>query len=160
MITKLEAAESAALSGAATVVCNGAHPDVLSRVAAGERVGTLFLPGERLKSRKHWLAFTTRTRGALVIDDGAIDAVVRRGRSLLPAGIQSVQGEFGIGDAVRCVDTSGHERARGLVAYSSRELARIVGLPTDQIVPVLGYTNGTEVIHRDDLVVITDAPER
>jgi glutamate 5-kinase len=156
MITKLQAAESAALSGAATVVCNGGPADVLTRVAAGEAVGTLFLPGERLRSRKHWLAFTTRTRGALVIDEGAIEAVVRRGRSLLPAGVVAVEGEFGIGDAVQCVDASGRERARGLVAYSSREVARILGQPTDRIVPVLGYTNGAEVIHRDDLVVMTD----
>jgi len=156
MITKLEAAQSAARSGAATVLCNGAQSDVLSRVTAGEAVGTLFLPGERLKSRKHWLAFTTRTKGALVIDEGAVEAVAKRGRSLLPAGIVSIEGEFGIGDAVQCVDGNGRELARGLVAYSSRELARIVGHPTDQIVPMLGYTNGPEVIHRDDLVVRRD----
>lgn len=154
MITKLEAAESAARSGAATVLCNGARRDVLQRVVDGESEGTLFLPGERLQSRKHWLAFTARTRGDLVIDAGAIRAVVKSGRSLLPAGVVAVKGEFGIGDAVRCVDAEGRERARGLVAYSSRELERILGHPTDEIAPVLGYTNGDEVIHRDDLVVL------
>ena len=156
MITKLEAAESAALTGAATVLCNGSRPDVLMQVVEGQPVGTLFLPGERLTSRKHWLAFTTRTRGALVIDDGAIKAVVKHGRSLLPAGILAVKGEFGIGDAVKCVDASGAEYARGLVAYSSRDVARILGQPTNQIAPVLGYSNGAEVIHRDDLVVLGD----
>jgi len=154
MITKLEAAQSAARGGAARVVCNGGQADVLARVAAGETVGTLFLPGERLKSRKHWLAFTTRARGSLVIDEGAIEAVVRRGRSLLPAGVVAVEGEFGIGDTVQCVDGGGRELARGLVAYSSRDLARILGEPTSRIQPVLGFTNGPEVIHRDDLVVL------
>lgn len=156
MTTKLQAAESAALTGAATVLCNGSRPEVLSHVVDGQPVGTLFLPGERLTSRKHWLAFTTRTRGALVIDEGAIKAVVKHGRSLLPAGIVAVKGEFGIGDAVKCVDATGAEHARGLVAYSSREVARILGQPTNQIAPVLGYSNGAEVIHRDDLVVLGD----
>ena len=128
----------------------------LRRAALGEAEGTLFLPGERLRSRKHWLAFTARTRGELVIDDGAIRAVVKSGRSLLPPGIVSVSGEFGIGDAVKCVDGDGRELARGLVAYSSRELDRIAGQPTDRIAAVLGYTNGAEVIHRDDLVVLGD----
>lgn len=156
MSTKLEAAESAALTGAATVLCNGARADILTQVVAGQSVGTLFLPGERLTSRKHWLAFTTRTRGALVIDDGAIKAVVKNGRSLLPAGIVAVKGEFGIGDAVKCVDSKGGEHARGLVAYSSRDIARILGQPTNRIEPVLGYSHGAEVIHRDDLVVLAD----
>lgn len=156
MSTKLEAAESAALTGAATVLCNGAKPDVLTQIIEGQPVGTLFLPGERLTSRKHWLAFTTRTHGALVIDEGAIKAVVKNGRSLLPAGIISVKGEFGIGDAVKCVDAAGAVHARGLVAYSSRDVARILGRATNQIEPVLGYSNGAEVIHRDDLVVLAD----
>jgi glutamate 5-kinase len=91
-----------------------------------------------------------------VIDEGAIKAVVKNGRSLLPAGILEVKGEFGIGDSVKCVDAAGFEHARGLVAYSSRDVARIVGQPTNRIEPVLGYSNGAEVIHRDDLVVLTD----
>ena len=159
MQTKLQAAESAARSGAATVLCNGARASVLGEVVAGRAVGTLFLPGERMKSRKHWLAFTARTRGALVIDAGAVAAVVRAGRSLLPAGIVAIEGEFGIGDPVKCVDTAGRELARGLVAYSSRELARILGQPTNRIEPVLGYTNGPEAIHRDDLVVLGEPGE-
>ncbi len=157
MITKLEAAQKAALSGAATVIANGRRRDTLLRITAGEAEGTLFLPGPpetRLGSRKHWLAFTARPRGDLLIDEGAAAALRERGRSLLPAGVTDVRGEFGIGDVVRCVDPSGREVARGLVAYSAAEVARIRGLPTRQIVPVLGYSNGSEVIHRDDLVVV------
>ena len=159
MITKLEAARAAARCGASTVVCNGRAKDVILRVAAGEPIGTLFLAADRLASRKHWLAFTTRTRGELVVDDGAARALVERGKSLLPAGITAIRGEFGIGDPVACVDARGVEIARGLVAYSSEAIERIAGLPTQRIDAVLGYSNGGEVIHRDDLVLsATPAP--
>jgi glutamate 5-kinase len=159
MTTKLEAARAAALCGAATVLCNGHARDALLRVARGECVGTLFLTRSRLASRKHWLAFTTQTRGRIVLDDGAVRALVERGKSLLPAGIRAVQGEFGIGDPVGCVDAQGKEIARGLVAYASDAIARIAGLATPKIPQVLGYSNGDEVIHRDDLVLL-EAGER
>jgi glutamate 5-kinase len=157
MLSKLEAARSAARSGAATVVCNGNSRNSLLRVANGEAVGTLFVPDEpeqRMASRKHWLAFTTRTRGKVVIDAGAARALVERGRSLLPAGVVDVQGSFQIGDAVSCVDESGHELARGLTAYTAEALVAIKGVATREIERVLGYSNGSEVIHRDDLVVM------
>ena len=154
MTTKLQAAQVAARGGAATVLCNGRRRDVLLRVAAGEPVGTLFLTGSRLASRKHWLAFTIRTRGSLVLDDGAVAALVERGKSLLPAGIRRVDGSFGIGDPVALVDSRGTEVARGLVAYSSEAIERIAGLPTRRITQVLGYSNGGEIVHRDDLVLV------
>ena len=154
MATKLEAAETAARSGASTVICNGATRDVLIRVADGEDLGTLMLPRERLSSRKHWLAFTARSRGQLVLDAGAISAVVERGRSLLPTGIVAVRGDFSVGDSVSCVDQRGRERARGLVAYTSKDLAQIQGLSTREAGRVLGYSNGDAVIHRDDMVVL------
>jgi glutamate 5-kinase len=154
MATKLQAAASAGRSGAATVLCDGRRADVLLRVARGEPLGTLILPGPRIASRKHWLAFTARTRGMLTLDDGAVRALCERGRSLLPAGIVGVAGEFGIGDPVGCVDGAGREVARGLAAYAAAEVARIKGLPTGKIAQVLGYSNGDEVIHRDDLVVL------
>jgi glutamate 5-kinase len=154
MTTKLEAARAAARCGAATVLCNGRAKDILLRVAAGENVGTLFVTGSRLASRKHWLAFTTRTRGELLLDGGAVQALVERGRSLLPAGITEVRGKFGIGEPVACVGPNGAEIARGLAAYGSDAVARIAGLPTRKIAQVLGYSNGDEVIHRDDLVLV------
>jgi len=158
MTTKLEAAQAAARGGASTAVCNGLARNVLLRVTDGESVGTLFLAGQRLASRKHWLAFTMRTRGELVIDDGAVRAVVQQGKSLLPAGVQEVRGKFGMGDPVAVVDARGTVLARGLVAYSSDEIRRIARLPAREIRPVLGYSNGDEVIHRDDLVLVQDAP--
>lgn len=156
MITKLEAATNAARSGAATVLCNGRVGGVLGRLADGELHGTLFLPGERLRSKKHWLAFTAMTRGRIVIDDGAVRALTDRGRSLLPAGILEVHGGFGIGDSVACVDVRGNEVARGLVAYSADDVGRLAGQPTKEIARVLGYSNGDEVIHRDELVLVRD----
>jgi glutamate 5-kinase len=141
------------------VICNGRRPDVLLRVARGEPLGTLILAGPRIASRKHWLAFTARPRGTLALDEGAVRALRERGRSLLPAGVVDVHGEFGIGDPVRCVDGAGHEVARGLAAYAAAEVARIKGLPTRRIAQVLGYSNGDEVIHRDDLVVTGGAGE-
>ena len=157
MITKLEAIRTAARSGAATVIANGLRSGSLLRVAAGEPEGTLFLPGSRLSSRKHWLAFTAKPRGALGIDAGAVRALCERGRSLLPAGITDVQGEFGIGDPVSCLGPEGREIARGLVAYGAAEVRRIQGLATPEIPRVLGYSNGSEVIHRDDLVLVGDS---
>jgi glutamate 5-kinase len=158
MTTKLEAAQAAARGGACTVVCNGLAKDVLLRVAAGESVGTLFVPGQRLASRKHWLAFTMRTRGELVLDAGAVRAVVERGKSLLPAGVVQVRGKFGIGDPVALVDAEGRVHARGLVAYASDEIARIAKRSAREIRAVLGYSNGDEVIHRDDLVLLQEPP--
>jgi len=157
MSSKLEAARMAARSGAATVICSGQTPGALTRVAAGESVGTLFLPGDRMSSRKHWLAFTTRTRGALALDAGAARALAAQGRSLLAAGITRVEGRFGVGDPVVCVDPSGQEIARGLAAYGAGEVERIKGLAAKEINRVLGYSNGAEVIHRDDLVVLDGA---
>jgi glutamate 5-kinase len=158
MVTKLEAARSAAASGAATVLANGLRRGTLARVAAGEREGTLFRAGIRIGSRKHWLAFTAKPRGRLLLDAGAVRAVRERGRSLLPAGILSVEGRFGIGDAVACADEAGVEFARGLVAYAAEDVRRIKALPTSQIGQVLGYSNGDEVIHRDDLVLLEGTP--
>jgi len=157
MITKLEAATNAARSGAVTVVCNGRTGGVLERLIDGQQYGTLFAPGERLKSRKHWLAFTAKTRGQIVIDSGAARALTHRGRSLLPAGISRVEGRFEVGDTVCCIDEEGREIARGLASYSSVDIQRLAGRPTKEISQVLGYTNGDEIIHRDDLVLVAEA---
>lgn len=154
MISKLQAARSAARSGAATVLCNGRGHDVLQRVIAGDDIGTLFLPGERISSRKHWLAFTAGTRGSLVVDPGAARALMADGSSLLPAGILAVEGRFGIGDPVLCVSQDGEELARGLPAYSAEEIRQIKGITAKEISTVLGYSNGDAIIHRDDLVAL------
>jgi glutamate 5-kinase len=157
MITKLEAAKSAARSGAATVLCNGTKRDVLLRVAAGAAEGTLFQAGDRMRGHRHWLAFTAKPRGRLLCDAGAVRALGERGRSLLPAGVVGVEGRFGIGDPVECVGPDGTAFARGLTGYSSEDVERIKGASTKQISRVLGYSNGDEVIHRDDFVLLDES---
>ena len=154
MITKLQAAQTAARSGAATVLCHGKTSNVLQKLIAGEIHGTLFAPAERLHVRKHWIAFTAKTRGRIVIDEGATVALEKRGGSLLPAGVLRVEGRFEIGDSVSCVNESAREVARGLVGYSSKDVSALAGQSTKQIGRVLGYSNGEEIIHRDDLVLV------
>ena len=154
MITKLEAATTASHAGAATVLCNGSTPDVLLRVLSGEPLGTVFLPAEKMTRRKHWVAFTRGVQGELILDEGAGRAIEKRGRSLLPAGVVSLSGNFRRGDSVACIDAAGREIARGLCAYGAEEVERIKGLATREIEQVLGYSNGDELIHRDDLVIL------
>jgi len=154
MITKLEAAKNAARSGAATVLCHGRTRGVLEKLMAGEQHGTLFAPGDKLRGPKHWLAFTAKTHGRIVIDEGAVRALCDGGRSLLPAGVIRVEGSFSIGESVSCVNDSQQEVARGLAGYSSAEVAQLAGQSTKEIDRVLGYSNGDEIIHRDDLVVL------
>lgn len=153
--SKCEAARLAAHFGAATIIANGNRPGVISRVMAGEDEGTLFLPKEdRLTSKKHWIAFSARPTGRVFVDDGARDALLEKGRSLLPSGISEVDGAFEAGEVVHCVDQSGMEFARGVANYSSSEIKRIKGLKTADVVGVLGYKVYDEVIHRDNLVVL------
>jgi glutamate 5-kinase len=129
----------------------------LLRVASeGENLGTLFLAGTKLKSRKHWLAFTTHPRGTLTLDDGAVQALLSNGNSLLPSGISKAEGEFGVGDTVSCVDLKGNEIARGLIGYDAAATRLLVGASTQEIERRLGYSTGDEIIHRDDLVLTRD----
>ncbi|HYB97991.1 MAG TPA: glutamate 5-kinase [Candidatus Limnocylindrales bacterium] len=161
MSSKLAAARSAAHRGIATIVASGMEPGVLPRIFEGPPgVGTLFLPYDSpIRSRKHWIAYGLPLRGALVLDDGAARAVAHKGSSLLAAGIAEVQGNFASGDCVSCLAMDGSELARGLVNYDSSECSRIRGHASARIQEVLGYHAGDEVIHRDDLVLLSDIEE-
>jgi glutamate 5-kinase len=156
IVTKLCAAEKAALAGIPTEIANGMQSGVLGKVFAEEEsCGTLILAeANRLTSRKHWIAYNLKSAGEIVVDQGAQDAVVQKGKSLLPSGLKEVRGAFGVGECVSCVDLEGREFARGLVNYSAQELNQIKGLHTSGIEKVLGYKAYDEVIHRDDLVVL------
>jgi glutamate 5-kinase len=155
MVTKLHAAKTVAEYGGATLIMSGQRPGLLPAVFSGTEAGTLVLPkGKRLTSRKHWIAFTLRAKGQLAIDDGAVDALVHRGKSLLPSGIVSVKGDFYPGDAVVCIDQQGKEIAKGLVNFSADVLRRIKGLRTDEIHRTLGIQEYEEAIHRDNLVIL------
>jgi glutamate 5-kinase len=155
MRTKLQAAERAARSGAATVIADGREDNVLRRVLAGEVVGThLRATQERLTARKRWLAGLSRAAGKLVLDEGAVRVIRESGKSLLPVGVRRVEGEFERGDIVTCLDPDGREIARGLVNYSAAEAGRIIGQPSDQIESILGYVDEPEIIHRDNMVIL------
>ncbi len=157
MRSKVDAAKKASLFGIPTIIVNGRVRKIISRVFAGEDVGTFFLPRKtRLSSRKYWIAFNLKPKGTLTVDDGAKRAIVEKGRSLLSTGIIAVSGSFQFGDAVSCRDKSGVEFARGLVKYRSEEVSKLKGLHTREIEKALGYKDYDEIIHRDDLVVIED----
>jgi glutamate 5-kinase len=160
MASKFAAARKAAAAGIPTIIADGLHAGVLPAVFdARQAVGTLILPrGDRLGRRKHWIAYTLKPAGTLIVDQGAFEAITQKGRSLLPRGLKEVHGKFGSGECVRCVDLSGREFARGLVNYSAAELEKIKGVHSARIDGVLGYKLTEEVIHRNDLV-LTSGPE-
>ncbi len=155
MITKILAAKRAARSGAHTVIASGREPDVLTRLAAGEAIGTLLVAETApLAARKQWLADHMQVSGRLVLDPGAVRALAADGKSLLPIGVRAVDGEFERGAVVSCCAQDGREIARGLVNYDAAESRRIMGLPSGEIEAVLGYVDEPELIHRDNLVVL------
>ena len=155
MLTKVLAAKRAAHSGAHTVIASGRERNVLTRLAEGECIGSelrAVLPV--WSARKQRLADHLRLRGRVVLDDGAVRALLREGKSLLPIGVTDVEGEFGRGDVVACVDSQGHECARGLINYSSADTRRILRQPSSQIARILGSMTEPELMHRDNLVVL------
>jgi len=155
MITKIRAARLAARSGTATVIASGLHDGVLTRVAAGEAVGTLLVPNQEPdQARKRWLAGHLQVRGRLTLDEGAVRVLREQGRSLLAVGVRAVSGEFSRGEVVSCVDAAGNEVARGLVNYGAQETRRIMGQPSSRIAEILGYVDDAELIHRDNLVLV------
>jgi glutamate 5-kinase len=155
MLTKVLAAKRAARSGATTIIASGREPDVLSRLAAGEVLGTvLTAESSTLGARKQWLADHVRVAGQLLLDAGAVTALTRDGKSLLPIGVVDVRGNFGRGEVVACVAPDGREVARGLVNYGAQEAARIVRRASSEIESILGYVDEPELIHRDNLVLL------
>lgn len=155
MKTKIQAAKTAAAFGVPTIIANGKGKSTLEDLFSGKEIGTLFLPAATsLSRRKHWIAFTRKSAGQIIIDDGAKNAISSKGKSLLPSGIKGVKGKFGVGESVTCVDESGAEIARGLTSYSSEDIKLIMGRSTREIEGVLGHKYSDEVIHRDDLAVI------
>ncbi len=154
MRSKVLAARRVTAFGIPYIIASGKRKGVLAGILDGEEIGTLFLPSsEHLNSRKYWIAFTLRSRGKLVVDDGAKKALLEQGKSLLPSGILDVEGEFGVGDPVICVDQQGVLLAKGLVNFSAQDVRKIMGLKTSKIQQVLGYKDYDEVIHRDNMAV-------
>jgi glutamate 5-kinase len=161
MVTKIQAAKRAALSGVGTLIVNGRTPSILRRVMNGDSVGTLFLPAaKKMAAKKHWIAFTKKTSGKLVLDDGAVRAILHQGKSLLPSGIRQVEGKFGRGDMVSLYDLQEREIGRGVTDYAQGEILQIMGQKSSRIREILGYKYHEEVIHRDDMVIRSPNPSQ
>jgi glutamate 5-kinase len=152
MVTKVEAARIAAAAGVPVVLTSAVHAaDALT----GQDTGTFFHPtGKRSADRLLWLQHASTPQGALTLDDGAVQAVVDRRKSLLPAGIAAVEGEFSAGDPVELRDGTGHAVARGLVNFDAKEIPRLIGRSTRELARDLGPAYEREVVHRDDLVLL------
>lgn len=156
MASKLEAARLATSAGESVVIANGRRPNVLVDIMAGQSVGTLILAqGPAVTSRKRWIGLTAQPCGRLMLDAGAQQAIVSQGRSLLAIGVRRVEGNFQKGDVVGLCREDGQEFARGLTNYGSEEMRRIAGHTTERIVEILGHLPYDEVVHRDNLAIIS-----
>ncbi len=155
MRTKVLAAQRASRSGCATVIASGREPQVLERLRQGEQLGTLLLPeAAPIAARKQWIAGNLSAKGTLWLDAGAVEAILNTGKSLLPVGVLKVEGVFDRGEVVSCLTEDGRLIAKGLVNYSSEEADRIKRHPSKDIELILGYVDASELIHRDNLVLL------
>lgn len=154
MLTKVRAARLAAKSGCPTLIASGESDHVLSRLMAGELLGTLFITdNDRITAHQQWLAAHLQTAGRLVIDDGAVKAIKTQHRSLLPVGVKAIEGYFERGDVVECVDSLGKRIAVGRVNFSSRSAELVKGLASDKVYQVLGESRSLEMIHRNHMAI-------
>lgn len=154
MATKITAARIATSAGVRTVITEGRRPQTIEKILQGELLGTQFEPQPRTdNARKRWIAHSLVPVGKLYLDQGAIAAIVKSGKSLLAAGITNIEGDFRSSDAVQLCDPQGLEVARGLVNYSRNELQQILGHQSEEIAQILGYSGAETVVHRDNLVL-------
>ena len=155
MQSKIRAAKLVASGGGSSFIGPGKEKDVLRLLFSGNDIGTFFLPEEhKISSRKQWIANVLKPKGELVLDDGACTALLKNGKSLLPAGIVSMAGHFDVGDSVKCTDQNGKVIAVGLINYNSNDTEKIVGVHSYEIEDILGFKDSDEVIHRDNLVKV------
>lgn len=155
MASKLQAAKMVTLAGNAVIIANARLARVLPRIFRAEPIGTLCLPVvTKMSSRRRWIGQVARSAGKIIIDSGAVDAIRRRGKSLLPSGIVAVSGKFSRGDTVTITDKQGNQVARGLTNYSAEEVEKIKGLKSSRIASILGEKPYDVVVHRNNMVVI------
>ena len=160
MLSKINAAKKCLASGIPMIIAPGKERDVLLRIFAGEPIGTFFLPRKRLyHGKKLWLANLPKPVGELVLDEGAVTALQKRGKSLLPIGVREVRGTFGVGSPVRCLDEAGGVVGVGLCNYKSAEIDLIKGRHTEEIENLIGYKHSDEVIHRNNFVLTGEISE-
>lgn len=154
MQSKIRAAKMVAEGGGSSFIGPGRMKNILQQLFSGEMVGTFFLPkATRIRSRKHWIGYVLKPKGRLILDEGACKALVSKGKSLLPSGILAVEGLFGPGDAVECLDQNQRLIAVGLINYRSSDVEKIRGRKTTEIEGLLGFKDDDEVMHRDNLVL-------
>jgi glutamate 5-kinase len=157
MLSKVRAAAKVTNAGIPMIITNGRKTDILKTVMTGKKIGTFFVPAnEKLSSRKCWIGYNIKPKGVLRIDTGAVKAILKQGKSLLPGGIIEVEGDFGVGDAVELNGETLSRIAVGLVNYSSSDIRKIMGCKTDQIHACLGEKLSDEVIHRDNLTILNE----
>lgn len=157
MAAKLRAAQIATCAGVKTVILNGYYPErIVGFLKEGKGVGTYFEPRRKVSGKKHWIAFVLEPKGALVIDEGAMRAIVEKKKSLLPAGVIDVEGNFDSGDAVIVKSKEGKEIAKGIVEYSSEEAKLIAGKTSSEVRRLIGEDATEEIIHRDKMVITFD----
>jgi glutamate 5-kinase len=155
MTSKLQAAKIAANSGIPCIIANGKKDGVLTDIIARRPAGTFFLPSAtRMAERKRWLGFSARVKGSITVDEGAKEALIKRDKSLLSSGVLSARGEFKKDDIISVTGPDGREFARGIINYSREDMDKIKGLKTAQIAKVLGYKNGDEIVHKDNLAIM------
>jgi glutamate 5-kinase len=160
MLSKIETARKVTKSGIPMIIANGLKANILKNLFQGKDLGTLFVPQpEKMTCRKCWIAFTLKEKGVIKVDRGAAKAISKQGKSLLPIGITGVEGDFRKGAMVNCVDPDGLSFAKGLVNYKAADIRKLAGLKTSEIEKCLGYKSYDEIIHRDNLVMITDEME-
>jgi glutamate 5-kinase len=155
MSSKLKAAKMITSSGGNVIIANGDRSETLHEIFAAQEVGTVFLmQNNHLAARKRWLGFAVRAEGRLILDDGAIEAVIQHGKSLLPIGVLDADGSFEKGEIVSLVNQQGREIARGLTNYGLRDVLLIRGKRTSELAKILEHTGYTEVVHRDNLQTV------
>ncbi|MFB0556484.1 MAG: glutamate 5-kinase, partial [Dehalococcoidia bacterium] len=155
MVTKIEAAKLATSSGVSVIIADGRDPDVLARISNGEDIGTLFpAQGGKVESRKRWMLSGLASKGKVVVDKGATLALRKQNKSLLPAGVIKVDGDFQRGDIVDILDEGGEHIGCGISNYGSADMAIIKGAHSDKILGLLGHDYGDEVIHRNNMVIV------
>ncbi len=155
MTTKIKAAKVATSAGIPVIIANGSEKDILQKVVSAADVGTLFIPSPACEgSKKRWLLFSAHPVGSVIIDDGAKDVLLKKGKSLLPSGILSVAGRFDAGRVVKILDKNNSQIGIGIVSYSSDAIEKIKGARTDRIEQILGWTSGDEIIHRDNMGIL------
>lgn len=155
MYSKILAARKATTHGIGVRIISGKKPELLSAALERTDIGTYFKPCDaRISHRKGWIAYSSRSKGSVTLDDGAIRALTERGKSLLPSGVTAISGNFDVGDAVNCIDENGNRIAKGLINYSASDMKKIMGKRTANIEDVLGYKYSDEAIHRDNMVIL------